>query len=198
MPYPSYTPSCNLSCGSDGCSSSCTSSCSAASEDYYVYVLSDKYQEYIKECIKQADEYEKCINEFDCCRDGVCPKKTDGGECSPGFDVNCEKEKCEELVCYYSDCERYIGDEKTKSCAQLASDANDCMSEHKYCFQEIDSEKIKYDFVARRGDSLSIIWQIDAKSADDEDAEGVNFYTLVKVFELDGDKNRQETLFIPA
>lgn len=186
--------SCKPSCSRKGCEETCSNECTintcqSASNTYYVYVLSDKYKGYIKECVKQADEYEKCINEFDCCREGVCPEKTDGKECNPGFDANCDLKKCEKLVCYYSDCKEYIGKEKTESCAHLASDANDCMSKHKDCFEEIDPEKIKYDFVARRGDSLTIIWQIDVKSANDEDAEGVNFYTLVKVFELDGDKN---------
>jgi len=169
------------------CSNSCPSGCEASSDDYYVYVLSDKYQKYIKECIDKANEYEECADSAHCCQEGACPDELDGEDkCNPGFEANCDSANCEKRVCpaYVSMCEAYTGTGTITSCAQLASDANGCLVDHKDCFKEIDEDFPYHDFVARSGESLTIIWQIVNKPPE-EIVSGVNFYTLVKVWELD-------------
>ncbi len=185
---PSCTPSCSSSCGSNGCSSLCASSCFPDSDTYYVYVLSDKYKEYITECIDKADTYEECADRVHCCQKGACPDEVKGKnkKCNSGFEANCDLAHCENRACYSSDCADYTGIENKKSCAQLASDANGCLVDNKNCFMEIDSD-FYYNFVAKSGDSLTIIWQI-VNEQSNQDVSGVNFYTLVKVFKTEMDK----------
>lgn len=124
-----------------------------------------------------------------CCQEGACPEETDSeGDCSPGFDLNCDLDSCENRLCdeYADMCKNYTSATKIKSCAQIASDANSCLVDNTDCFREIDPD-FKYDFVSRGGESLTVIWQIINKPVA-RDVSGVNFYTLVKIFNKDEDK----------
>lgn len=150
----------------------------AASSTYYVYTLSQKYQDYINECISKADGYEKCQDRINCCRKGVCPNEVnENGQCNSGFDFNCDLSNCGKRLCYKENCVKYAG----SGCAMYASDARGCLGEKKDCFVEID-ESFNYRFVARNAESMTVIWQIITKPPS-VISSGVHFYTLVKVLE---------------
>lgn len=204
---PSCTPSCSSSCGSNGCSSPCTSSCFPDSDDYYVYTLSEKYQNYITECIKKADEYEECADRVNCCEKRACQdisaknKKTKEYECTPGFSDNCKY--CEKRECYHNDivdnCKEFTAIGVKKSCPQLASDVHSCltMPKNSGCFKEIKTggKTFSYPYVASSNDALNIIWQIITSTSSDKDVKGLNFYTLVKVWKLNESGEKAELTY---
>lgn len=175
---------CSSWCTKSSCNTGCSSSCEPEAV-FYIYALSWEFKDYIKDCISYADTYEECVDRVNCCEKGACPDELDSNDkCNPGFEANCAN--CDKRVCpeYAAICADYTGLTTTKSCAQLASDANGCLVDHKDCFKEIDEDFPYHDFVARSGESLTIIWQIVNKPPE-EIVSGVNFYTLVKVWELD-------------
>lgn len=187
------TPNCNPECGSEGCSSTCSSPC-LPNVPYYVYVLSKKYQDYIEKCIAYADNYDACMDRVNCCKKGVCRdevvKRNDGTYgCNPGSSENCDTADCGKRICYADDCADFGA---AASCAQTSSDANGCLIYHPDCFKEMDSAFF-YPYVARSGDALNIIWQVVTKEPA-KVVDGLNFYTLVKVWKLDADGNPEKAV----
>ena len=143
---------------------------------FYSYGLSPAFKACIDACTTYADDYEKCRDRVDCCKQAVC---------ETGYKNNCTDASCTERLTVSPACYKATAGR----CARLNQEAQECLEGGAgVCFSEIDSNT-RYDFVARTGEAYNVVWQINtAPIAKAKDDENTKFYTMVKVVDPNNNK----------
>lgn len=161
----------------------------------YKYIPKPEFEACILNCVQEADRWEDIYYQYNrgMLGDKVCGQY---GNCTSGFSKNCDVDKCQkkiELQCLTNyTIGQCAGYERTLREYLLGARSD--------VYQQIDPG-FKYKFVARNGERYMVGWQVlcDVIKPEktDPDKEKFNFYTMIKVFEVDnagGEKLAYESI----
>lgn len=157
--------------------------CDSFGPDCYMYKARDEFVDCIDRCVQEANNWEQTYYDYN---NGTLGTAVCGeyGNCTAGFTRHCGKDKCEQKIAL-----KCTSDYTKAKCGGYEKELQEYLLALKSdAFNEIDPS-LKYSFVARNGERYMAGWQVlcDVVLPDknDPDKDKYNFYTMIKVFEVD-------------
>ena len=163
--------------------------CKSPAAFCWKYTVQPQFQDCIDKCVLAADSWEKTYYDYN---NGTLGTAVCGeyGNCKAGFTRNCNSEKCERKIAL-----KCTSDYTKPICGGYEKQLQEYLLALKSdVFRQIDPS-FKYSFIARNGERYMAGWQIlcdvERPGKEDSDKDKYNFYTMIKVFEVDN--NGSET-----
>ncbi|MBP6919750.1 MAG: hypothetical protein KBC23_02015 [Candidatus Omnitrophica bacterium] len=149
----------------------------------YRYEARSQFLDCITRCVQEANNWENTYYKYN---NGTLGSAVCGeyGNCTAGFTRHCNVAKCQQKIAL-----KCASDYTKAKCGGYEKELQEYLLALKpKVFREIDPS-FKYSFVARNGERYMAGWQVlcdvELPGKNDPDKDKYNFYTMIKVFEVD-------------